>query len=193
MKISSHSEICIILDKHIARLKSSNYIPTNNKEEFQKILNLVVFHRRKLSGLHFRWHKNASIELALLTIEELRSRKKSDPVANKLYEIAALTELQPEVIEKILDTAETYFIGESAKQSARAKTPRKISAVEIEIAKYVKQTPDISPDEIIKKLVGMRLIEAEEGSDKYWRLDKNRDISIGHLKNLISKQRKQKK
>ncbi len=106
-------------------------IPSDRNELFSRqynedLLRLVFAFVRKQHNLHLRRHRNASIELAFLTVEELFDRKKKDPTLNKIYDrLVAVNNLPDKKLkELLLETADRILNGTAARNRVISRGPR---------------------------------------------------------------------
>jgi hypothetical protein len=111
------------LRRSIARHRNESSIRDNNDE----LLRLVFAYTRKQNNLHLRRDRNASIELAFLTVEELFKKKKKDPTLNKVYDrLVAENNLPDEKLrELLLESADRILNGTSARNRVISRGPRK--------------------------------------------------------------------
>jgi hypothetical protein len=111
------------LRRSIPRHRNESSIRDNNDE----LLRLVFAYTRKQNNLHLRRDRNASIELAFLTVEELFKKKKKDPTLNKVYDrLVADNNLPDEKLrELLLESADRILNGTSARNRVISRGPRK--------------------------------------------------------------------
>jgi hypothetical protein len=111
------------LRRSIPRHRNESSIRDNNDE----LLRLVFAYTRKQTNLHLRRDRNASIELAFLTVEELFKKKKKDPTLNKVYDrLVAENNLPDEKLrELLLESADRILNGTSARNRVISRGPRK--------------------------------------------------------------------
>ena len=111
------------LRRSIPRHRNESSIRDNNDE----LLRLVFAYTRKQNNLHLRRDRNASIELAFLTVEELFKKKKKDPTLNKVYDrLVAENNLPDEKLrELLLESADRILNGTSARNRVISRGPRK--------------------------------------------------------------------
>lgn len=111
------------LRRSIPRHRNESSIRDNNDE----LLRLVFAYTRKQNNLHLRRDRNASIELAFLTVEELFKKKKKDPTLNKVYDrLVAENNLPDEKLrELLLESADRILNGTSARNRVISRDPRK--------------------------------------------------------------------
>jgi len=120
----------------------------------QKLLDLYLADTRRNNGLHLRWQRKASIELAMLTVNDLRTQlKKRKNKAAKLI-LDGLEKLQgnKEAAAVFLIAAEEVLKTESEKQKERGNTPKREDPLNAEIRKILTRQSDITTREIIDRL-----------------------------------------
>jgi hypothetical protein len=111
------------LRRSIPRHRNELSLRDNNDE----LLRLVFAYTRKQNNLHLRRDRNASIELAFLTVEELFKKKKKDPTLNKVYDRLVAENNLPDkkLRELLLESADRILNGTSARNRVISRGPRK--------------------------------------------------------------------
>jgi len=111
------------LRRSIPKYRNESSIRDSNDE----LLRLVFAYTRKQKNLHLRRDRNASIELAFLTVEELFKKKKKDSTLNKVYDrLVAENNLPDEKLrELLLESADRILNGTSARNRVISRGPRK--------------------------------------------------------------------
>lgn len=166
-----------------------------------KLLSLLFAYKRSQYKLNLRWNREESNQLALITLQDLSSKKKTDPVLNGIYSaILILTNDNEEAAKKLLETAEARIDEISVSQRAKAKTLRELNPVLERVTYHYKKNPTLSPGEIIDRLkvdVGSNNItDFDEELGRFFYNEKGKKnpmekhISLDSVRNFISKLRK---
>lgn len=158
-----------------------------------KLISLFLALRRNEIGLHLRWNKLESIQLGLITVEEVLAKHPKTITEQKLQEaIKVLGKGGDEVILKlILESYESLENVESEKQRNRAKTQRAPSPVERRIGDLLKTYPEISNEQIHSELADE--FEVYDGFYEFAnpsKPDQTKKIAISSVKNIATKIRK---
>ena len=123
------------------------------QESAYKLLKLLFAYKRSQYQLHLRWHKEASNQLAFITLQELSQKKKTDPVLNGIYNaLIILAEGNESAVKELLETAEHRINEISTNQRAKATAKRELNPVLKRATHYHEKYPDLSPREIIDRL-----------------------------------------
>lgn len=120
----------------------------------QKLLDLYLADVRRNNGLHLRWQRKESIELAMLTVDDLRTqlKKRKNKVATLILDGLEKLQGNNEAAEVFLNAAEEVLKTESEKQRERGNTPKRENPLNAEIRKILTRQSDIPTSEIIDRL-----------------------------------------
>ena len=115
------------LERYLRRSIPSYRNEASIRDNNEELLRLVFAYTRKQNNLHLRRDRNASIDLAFLTVEELFKKKKKDPTLNKVYDrLVAENNLPDEKLREILlESADRILNGTSARNRVISKGTRR--------------------------------------------------------------------
>jgi len=115
------------LERYLRRSIPSYRNEASIRDNNEELLRLVFAYTRKQNNLHLRRDRNASIDLAFLTVEELFKKKKKDPTLNKVYDrLVAENNLPDEKLrELLLESADRILNGTSARNRVISKGTRR--------------------------------------------------------------------
>lgn len=127
-----------------------------NRENFYKsgfeLLSLLFAYVRKQNGVHLRWNRSEANRLALMTIGQLKAKKKTNPVLNQIYDaILKHANQNKPLAEDLLNIAETKIDELSSSQRKKALTKR-INLLDELIESYVRRNEFISTEDVISRL-----------------------------------------
>jgi hypothetical protein len=190
------------LTNYIERIENGHW-QGSFQESAYKLLNLLFAYKRSQYKLHLRWNKEASNQLALITVQELAAKKKTDPVLNGIHKaLVKLSADKEDVVQDLLETAEHRIDEISKSQTAKAKAERELNPVLKRAKHYHEKYPDLSPREIIDRLkndAGTNKINSfDEELEKFFydeigkKKPREKDISLASVQNYIAKLRNQK-
>jgi len=112
------------LTHYLARIRRKNEVSESFQKSADKLLNLLFAYKRRQYKLHLRWNKVESHQLALFTLQELASKRGTDPVLNGIYEaLLILADSNERVVQQLLNTAEGR-IEEILEVSEQKQMPR---------------------------------------------------------------------
>ena len=202
MKPSASNHARQALANYVKRIENG-YRQGSFQESAYKLLNLLFAYKRSQYQLHLRWDREASNQLALITVKELAAKKKTDPVLNGIHKaLLKLSDDKEEVVQDLLETAELRIDEISTSQRAKAKAERELNPVLKRAKHYHEKYPDLSPREILdrlKKDAGTYNINSfdEELENFFYdeigkKKPREKDISLASVQNHISKLRNKK-
>lgn len=115
------------LERYLRRSISDRRTESSIRDSNDELLRLVFAYTRKQNNLHLRRDRNASIELAFFTVEELFKKKKKDPTLNKVYDrLVAENNLPDDKLrDLLLESADRILNGTSARNRVISRGPRK--------------------------------------------------------------------
>ena len=117
-----------------------------------ELLSGLFRHLRSQKGIHLRWRREEANYLALITIQELKQKKKNDKILNKIYDLLMSRAGQNKtLVDELLDLAETRLDEIHAIQSTNASTPR-INLLDQLIQGYVNRNREVTASEVVEKL-----------------------------------------
>ncbi len=192
----------IRLDKYVEKIRKGKLKDSSFEATGFELLRLLFAYRRSQYGLNLRWHKAESLNLAWLTIQELKSRKKKDPVLNGIYDsLTILGNGNKALVQKLLETAEKRLEEISSSQSAKAQGSREPNPVITRAMHHLQKNKDLESWEIIE------LIKSDVGNHKinsyddelekffYTYIEKKsysveKSITLGAVRNAITKLKK---
>lgn len=188
------------LNNHIKRIENG-YRQGSFQESAYKLLNLLFAYKRSQYKLHLRWNREASNQLALITIQELAAQKKTDPVLNGIYKaLLKLADDNKDAVQELLGTAEVRIDEISTSQRAKATAERELNPVLKRAKHYHEKYPDLSPQEIINRLkndAGSHNINSfDDELEKFFydemgkKYPREKAITKASVQNYISKLRK---
>lgn len=114
------------LERYLKRNIPSPRTESSTQEFNEELLRLVFAYTRKQHNLHLGRDRNASIELAYFTVEELFRKKKNDPTLNKVYDRLVEENNLPDddLKELLLEAADRILNGTTARNTAISRMPR---------------------------------------------------------------------
>jgi hypothetical protein len=195
---SAHSSKA--LHTYLAKIASGQLQTDTSQQSAYKLLCLLFAYKRSQYKLHLRWNKDASNHLALITLQELATKKRTDPVLNGIHDALMVIFGNEEAVKTLLETAEVRIDEISESQRAKATSPRELNAVLKRAEHHHTKNPNLMPEEIIEKLkndVSQHGINGyDEGLEKFF-YDENgkknpreKHIALASVRNHISKIRK---
>jgi hypothetical protein len=177
--------------------------PDSFQKSAYKLLNLLFAYKRRQYKLHLRWNKVESHQLALFTLQELASKRGTDPVLNGIYEtLLILADSNERAVQQLLKTAEDRIDEISTSQRAKATTERELNPVLKRAKHYHEKYTGLSPHEIIDRLkndagaYNINSFDEELGKFFYDEIGKKKPrekhISRTSVQNYIAKLRNKK-
>jgi hypothetical protein len=197
--VSAHSKKR--LDGYLTKITCSDPLEDSQQHSAYKLLSLLFAYKRSQAKLHLRWNREASNQLALITLQELAAKRRTDPVLNGVYKaLLVITDNNESAVQELLKTAELRIDEISASQRAKATSPRELNAVLKRAEHYLSKSPTLEPSEIIQKLkndVGLYGINSYDEEEEKFFYDENnkkypreKKIKVASVRNHISKKRK---
>lgn len=197
--VSNHARQA--LANYVKRIENGNQ-QGSFQESAYKLLNLLFAYKRSQYKLHLRWDKEASNQLALITVQELAAKKKTDPVLNGIHKaLLKLSNDKENVIQDLLETAEHRIDEISVSQRKKATTERELNPVLKRAKHYHDKYPDLSPREIIDRLQNdegaYHINSFDEELKKFFydeigkKKPREKSISLASVQNYIAKLRKE--
>jgi len=195
---SAHSSKA--LHSYLTKIASGQLQTDSSQQSAYKLLSLLFAYKRSQYKLHLRWNKDESNHLALLTVQELASKKRTDPVLNGIHDALMVILGNEEAVKTLLETAEVRIDEISESQRAKAISPRELNAVLKRVEHHSRRDTNLTPEEIIEKLkndVGLYGINSYDEELKKFFYDENdkktpreKHILLASVRNFISKHRK---
>lgn len=190
------------LTNHIKRIENG-YRQGTFQESAYKLLNLLFAYKRSQYKLNLRWNREASNQLALITVQELAVQKKTDPVLNGIYKaLLKLADGNKDAVQGLLETAEVRIDEISTSQRAKATAERELNPVLKRAKYYHEKYPGLTPHEIIDRVKndagGYNINSFDEELGKFFydeigkKKPREKDISLASVKNHVSKLRSKK-
>jgi hypothetical protein len=200
MKPSASARSSKVLHSYLAKIASGQLQTDSSQQSAYKLLSLLFAYKRSQYKLHLRWNKDASNHLALITLQELASRKRTDPILNGIHDALLKLLGEDEAVEILLKTAEVRIDEISESQRAKATAPRELNAVLKRAEHHHRKDPNLTTGEIIEKLkndVGQHGINSYDEELENFFYDENgkknpreKHITLASVRNHISKKRK---
>ena len=197
---SAHSSK--VLHSYLTKIASGQLQTDSSQQSAYKLLSLLFAYKRSQYKLHLRWNKDESNHLALLTVQELASKKRTDPVLNGIYDALMVILGNEKAVKTLLETAEVRIDEISESQRAKATSPRELNAVLKRAKHHYMRDPNLRPAEIIEKLkndVGLYGINSYDEELKRFFYDEigkkkpsEKDIFLASVQNYIAKLRNKK-
>jgi len=176
-----------------------------NRENFYKsgfeLLSLLFAYVRKQNGVHLRWNRSEANRLALVTVGQLKAKKKTDPILNQVYDmIMELAGNNKALVDQLLNLAEIRIDEISRSQSKKARTLRMLNPAYKLILGYLKINNELTASEIISKLEdekGMGVITDYDEERIYYsnpdRVTDSPSITKRTIKNVVSQLKNNKR
>jgi len=118
----------IKLERYLGEIHSGNLNHASFETCGYKLLSLLFAYKRQQNNLHLRWQRAESNQLALITTQELKDKKKSDPFLNGIYDaLLLMADGNEAMVQKLLETAEIRTNEISSCQEEKAKTLRELN------------------------------------------------------------------
>jgi hypothetical protein len=200
MKASASAHSSKALHSYLTKIASGQLQTDSSQQSAYKLLSLLFAYKRSQYKLHLRWNKDASNHLALITLKDLASKKRTDPVLNGIHDALLKILGGHEAVESLLKTAEVRIDEISESQRAKATGPRELNVVLKRAVHHHRKTPSLTTGEIIEKLkndVGLYGINSyDEELEKFFydennkKNPKEKHILLASVRNYISKIRK---
>jgi len=176
-----------------------------NRENFYKsgfeLLSLLFAYVRKQNGVHLRWNRSEANRLALVTVGQLKAKKKTDPILNQVYDmIMELAGNNKALVDQLLNLAEIRIDEISRSQSKKARTLRMLNPAYKLILGYLKINNELTASEIISKLEdekGMGVITDYDEERIYYsnpdRVTDSPSITKRTIKNVVGQLKNNKR
>jgi hypothetical protein len=143
----------IKLERYLEKIPSGNLNQTSFETYGYKLLSLLFAYKRHQNNLHLRWQRAKSNQLALITIQELKDKKKSDLFLNGIYDaLLLMADGNDAMVQKLLETAAIRTNEISSSQSKKAGTIRRLNPLLQRAVVHLKRNVGITPAEIIDRL-----------------------------------------
>lgn len=145
------------IDSLLRRISRGDFSQKSSNALSHKLLNLYIAQIRKDKGLHLRWQFRESIELAMLTVKDLRTQLKTrkNKIASAILKGLEAMQGGEEATDHFLAAAEESLKTESARQTALGNKPKREDPLNAEIRKLLIRQPDLTTPEIIDRLTSM--------------------------------------
>jgi len=190
------------LDRYVEKIQKGKLKEPSFEAAGFELLRLLFAYKRSQYGLNLRWDKADSLNIAWLTVQDLKSSKKTDPVLNGIYDALLIHGNGSEaLVKKLLETAEGRLEEISSSQQAKARGTRKANPVVKRAIHHTHKNKDLEPWEIIdliKSDVGKHHINSYDDELKkffYTHIEKKsysveKSITLSAVRNVITKLKK---
>ena len=201
MKNSATNYAHKALFRFLAKINDDEYSTDSFQESGLKLIGLLFAYRRSQYKLHLRWNRDESKQLALITIQELASKKKTDPVLNGIHDaLLKMSGNNEAAVERLLQTASDRYDEISVSQRKKSTAQREPNPVLNRVIYHHNAHPNLMPAEIIEKLkndVGNHgITDFDDELKRFFynvegkRYSREKHISIESIRNFISERRK---
>ncbi len=190
------------LDRYVEKIRKGKLKEHSFEATGFELLRLLFAYRRSQYGLNLRWHKADSLKIAWLTVQDLKSSKKTDPVLNGIYDALVIHgDGNEALVKKLLETAEGRLEEISSSQQAKARGAREPNPVVKRAIHHTQKNKDLEPWEIIELIkndVGRHQINSyDDELEKffYTHIEKKsysveKSITLSAVRNVITKLKK---